>query len=169
VPPACPIERRPAGTHGETSANTPGTPRSAPSQLSPDPHTRSSKLGPVTRGTVAMDSLPERVKRSWRLPMQTAVFLPRSALGLGGGLVCVWESTARFRGPVGGSLGSSLRWRPCFSLPCSPSRENGGRTPEQNPLAYSSEVQQPHRPVLTTRASHSPSDQPTRPRRPLCP
>ena len=46
-----------------------------------------------------MDSLPERVKRSWRLPMQTAVFLPRSALGLGGGLVCVWELNRQVSGP----------------------------------------------------------------------
>lgn len=39
------------------------------------------------------------VRRSGRLPVHTTVFLLRSALGPGGGLVCAWELTRQASGP----------------------------------------------------------------------
>lgn len=50
------------------------------------------------RGT-AGDSLPVRLERSGRLPVHTAVFLLRSVLGLGGGLVSAWELNRQASGP----------------------------------------------------------------------
>lgn len=55
--------------------------------------------GPVTLGKAARDSLPVRLERSGRLPVHAAVFLLRSALGLGGGLVCAWELNRQASGP----------------------------------------------------------------------